>query len=262
MTVSNLDLLARVRIALVETSLPANIGSAARAMKAMGLLQLVLVRPQLFPHAQASALASGADDVLEQARVVEDVAEGLGDCGFVLGCSARARSVGMPTLSPREAALRLLEAAQQGPVALMFGSERVGLSNADLSRCDAAVMVPTDPEFSSLNVAQAVQVLAYEVRMAALGDSASTPSIAPEPSGTDVAATLVEMEGYFEHLEQALHDIDFLKGKSARIIMQRLRRLFVRAVPTRREVQILRGILSEAQRQARLAGLSGTLPDS
>ena len=250
-------LLDRIHIAMVETSLPANIGSAARAMKTMGLSRLVLVAPQVFPHAQASALAAGADDVLERARVVSTVTEGLGDCGFVLGCTARSRAVGMPTLDPRAAAERLLRAARNGPVALMFGSERVGLSNADLSRCDAAVHIPTDPEFSSLNVAQAVQVLCYELRMAAFnldGDAASvvtTKTDDPE----EVAATLAEMEGYFGHLEQTLGDIDFLKGRSARIIMQRLRRLFLRAQLGQREVQILRGILSDAQRQARLAGL-------
>lgn len=250
-------LLDRIHIAMVETSLPANIGSAARAMKTMGLSRLVLVAPQVFPHAQASALAAGADDVLERARVVSTVTEGLGDCGFVLGCTARSRAVGMPTLDPRAAAERLLRAARNGPVALMFGSERVGLSNADLSRCDAAVHIPTDPEFSSLNVAQAVQVLCYELRMAAFnldGDAASVVT-AKTDDPEEVAATLAEMEGYFGHLEQTLGDIDFLKGRSARIIMQRLRRLFLRAQLGQREVQILRGILSDAQRQARLAGL-------
>jgi tRNA (cytidine32/uridine32-2'-O)-methyltransferase len=207
-----------------------------------------------FPNTRANALAAGADDVLENAKVGATVAEGLGECGFVVGCTARSRSVGMPTLAPREAAQRLLQAAEQGPVAVLFGSERVGLSNADLSRCDAAVQIPTDAVFSSLNVAQAVQIMAYELRMAALADAISdVPQVLVYEEASDVAATLAEMEGYFGHLEQALADIDFLKGRSARIIMQRLRRLFLRATPSQREVQILRGILSDAQRQARLA---------
>jgi len=259
MSLSQSELLDRIHVALVETSLPANIGSTARAMKTMGLSRLVLVSPQVFPHAQATALAAGADDVLDAAKIATSVAEGLGGCGFVLGCSARARSVGLPTLDPRSAAQQLFEAAQRGPVAVMFGSERVGLSNADLSRCDAAVHIPSDPAFSSLNVAQAVQVLCYEIRMAALGVAGVVPVAATQSPGNvtepgDVPATLAEMEGYFGHLEQTLGDIDFLKGKSARIIMQRLRRLFLRAAPSQREVQILRGILSDAQRQSRLAG--------
>ncbi len=258
MSLSPETLLQRIQIAMVETSLPANIGSAARAMKTMGLSRLVLVAPQIFPHAQASALAAGADDVLAEARIADTVAEGLGDCGLVLGCSARARSVGMPTLTPREAAERLLEHAQRGPVALMFGSERVGLSNADMSRCDAAVHIPTDPAFSSLNVAQAVQVLCYEIRVAALAGLTVVAATAPalhDPGDED--ATLAEMEGYFGHLEQTLGDIDFLKGRSARVIMQRLRRMFLRASLSQREVQILRGVLSDAQRQARLAKEGG-----
>jgi tRNA (cytidine32/uridine32-2'-O)-methyltransferase len=263
MSDSLLALLDRVHVTMVETSLPENIGSAARAMKAMGLVRLVLVAPQLFPDARANALSAGADDVLAAARVCATVAEGLGDCGYVVGCTARSRSVGMPALSPREAAAQLLQHAARGPVAVLFGSERVGLSNADLSRCDAAVHIPADPGFSSLNVAQAVQILAYELRLAASALPAqATPAAAvatiDAPTGDgdadgEVPATLGEMEGYFGHLEQTLADIDFLKGRSARIIMQRLRRLYLRARPSQREVQILRGILSDAQRQARLA---------
>ncbi|MDZ4811138.1 MAG: RNA methyltransferase [Pseudomonadota bacterium] len=273
MTSNPLERLDRVYVALVETQMPENIGSAARAMKAMGLSRLVLVAPQAFPHDRANALAAGADDVLAAAKVCASVTEGLGECGFVLGCTARSRSVSMPMLTPRESAQRLIEAAERGPVAIMFGSERVGLSNADLSRCDAAVHIPTDAAFSSLNVAQAVQVLAYELRLAALActhleskgsvlaqlpqtGSSQTGSPQTETSQSqdmDTAATLAEMEGYFAHLEQTLADIDFLKGRSARIIMQRLRRLYLRAVPSQREVQILRGILSDAQRQATLA---------
>lgn len=263
MTANLLDRLDHVSVAMVETQMPENIGSAARAMKAMGLSRLVLVAPQSFPHDRANALAAGADDVLAAAKVCATVAEGLGDCGLVLGCTARSRSVRMPMLTPRTAAQRLLEAAARGPVAIMFGSERVGLSNVDLSRCDAAVHIPTDASFSSLNVAQAIQILTYELRLAALTPlgleaPSSLQPAAMQPATTlvkaaDLAATLAEIEGYFDHLEQTLADIDFLKGRSARIVMQRLRRLYLRAEPSQRELQILRGILSDAQRQARLA---------
>jgi len=241
----------RLRVVLVETQLAANIGSAARAMKTMGLTRMVLVAPLQFPHAIAQALAAGADDVLDQALVVDTLLAGIADCHYVLGCSARARSVGLPTLSPREAARKLLEQAALGEVAVVFGSERVGLSNADLCRCDAAVQIPSDPAFSSLNLAQAVQILAYELRQHALDQAMATAPGPAAAAGNERAASKSEMEGFFSHLETTLAAIDFLKGRSPRVIMQRLRRLFLRATPSQREVLILRGILSEAARQAK-----------
>jgi tRNA (cytidine32/uridine32-2'-O)-methyltransferase len=245
-----------LRIVLVGTSHPGNIGAAARAMKTMGLRHLVLVAPEAFPHREASAMAAGADDVLEQARVFPDVETALADCGLVLGCTARRRTVALPELSPREAAAEFLSAATQAPAALLFGRERTGLTNEELQRCQRAVHIPADPVYSSLNLAAAVQVLSYEVRVAAL--AATPPDVAAEPcEAVEPAATQGEMERFFGHLDQTLADIDFHKGRAPEMVMQRLRRLFLRATPDPREVRILRGILTDAQRMARLAREAG-----
>lgn len=263
MTLNNLHLLDRVVFGLVETSLPENIGSAARAMKAMGLSRLMLVAPRCFPDARANALAAGADDLLENAQVQATQAEALPDCRFMLGCTARQRGIDLPVFTPREAARRLLDEAAGQTVAVWFGSERVGLSNADLGRCHGAIQIATDPEFSSLNLAQAVQIMAYDLRLAALdGAVAETP--APSPAGPlDRRANLAEMERYFTHLEAALGTIDFLKGRSSRVIMLRLRRMYLRAQPSLRELNILHGILSEAERQSGIAAkLSAQVAES
>src|SRR5690606_34671455 len=160
---------ADIRIVLVGTSHPGNIGSAARAIKTMALERLVLVAPERFPHAGATAMAAGADDVLAAATVVDSLAEAVADCGLVLGCTARSRRIQLEELSPRAAAGRLLDAAVPGaPVALVFGRERTGLENHELQLCHAAVHIPANPDYSSLNLAAAVQVLAYELRIAAL----------------------------------------------------------------------------------------------
>lgn len=251
MTSNELHLLDRVVIGLVETSLPENIGAAARAMKVMGLSRLVLVAPRLFPDTRANALAAGADQVLDQAIVAAALGEALPDCQFMLGCTARLRGVELPAFTPREAAQRLLSEAQTGTVAVWFGSERVGLSNADLGRCHGAIQIASDPEFSSLNLAQAVQIIAYELRLAALAGAEPVQVQAPGP--LDRPANLAEMERYFAHLQAALGTIDFLKGRSSRVIMLRLRRMYLRAQPSLRELNILHGILSEAERQSRIA---------
>ena len=241
-------LLGQVRMVLVGTSHPGNIGAAARAMLTMGLSRLVLVAPDRFPDPEATALAAGADAVLADATRCDGLEAAVADCRLVLGCTARQRGVRLPELHPREAATELLGAAGEGPVALLFGRERTGLTNEELQRCHAAVHIPANPGFSSLNLAAAVQVLAYELRGAALAGIA-VPARAPH----DLPATQAEMEGLFGHLSEALEDIDFHKGRSPRTVMQRLRRLFLRAAPDQREVRILRGILSEAQRMARAA---------
>ena len=241
-------LLGRVRMVLVGTSHPGNIGASARAMLTMGLERLVLVAPERFPDPEATALAAGADRVLETALRCTEVDEAVAECRLVLGCTARQRGVPLPELHPREAAQQLLAAAASGPVALLFGRERTGLSNDELQRCHAAVHIPASPGFSSLNLAAAVQVLSYELRGAALATPAS-----PARPARDLAATHAEMEGLFGHLAEALEDIDFHKGRSPRTVLRRLRRLFLRAAPDQREVRILRGILSEAQRMARAA---------
>ena len=244
--------LERVRMVLVATQHPRNIGSAARALKTMGFDAMHLVAPQAFPHPEASALAAGADDLLEGARIRASLAEAVAGCHLVLGSTATQRAVPMPELTPREAAARLLEASRHGEVALVFGPERTGLENAELQLCHASVCIPTDPEFSSLNLSQAVQVLAYELRLAAMVEDGL--EAAREPLDARPPATHDAMERFFAHLDQTLHDIDFHKGRSGVTVMRRLRRLFLRAAPDEREVRVLHGILADAQRMARLAG--------
>ncbi len=244
-----------LRIVLVGTQHPGNIGSAARAMKTMGLSALHLVEPERFPDQEANTLAAGADDLLAAAPVHADLVSALAGCHLVIGTSARRRHVPLPELSPREAARALVEASSRGPVALLFGRERTGLENEELQRCHASVSIPSDPGFSSLNLASAVQVLAYEIRLAVLdAGGGELPSGRPMPAAeVEPPATADELERYFVHLDQALHEIDFHKGKPPEMVMARLRRLYLRAGLDAREVKILRGILTEAQRMARLA---------
>ncbi len=236
-------LLDGVRVVLVETSHPGNIGAVARAMKNMGLSRLVLVRPKVFPSPEAEARASGAQDLLAAASVVDDLEVAVADCPVVIGASARKRSTLWTAMDPREMATLVRQQVVRGPVALVFGRERTGLTTAELDRCSHLVHIPANPDYSSLNIAMAVQVLSYELRMSAL--AGQTPAGAE--ADADPPATAAQMEGLFAHLEQALHDIGFLQpGREGRI-MQRLRRLFHRARPDQREVNILRGILSAAQ---------------
>ena len=227
-----------IRIVLVETSHPGNIGAVARAMKNMCLDQLALVNPRYFPSAEAIARASGADDVLQQARVCGSLDEAIADCHLVVGASARLRSVQWPQLNPRECAERLTGLAASAPVAIVFGREKSGLSNSELERCQYLVHIPANSGYSSLNLAMAVQVISYELMMA--GHKAAA---APERLPVSAA----EMEGLFGHLEQALGDIGFADPAKSDKLMRRLKRLFYRAQPDADELKILRGILSAAQ---------------
>ena len=255
-----MNTLPNLRIVLVGTQHPGNIGSAARAMKTMGLSALHLVAPERFPDPEANTLAAGADDLLAAAAVHADLDAALAGCTYVLGTSARRRHVPLPELSPQEAARQLVEAAGRGPVALLFGRERTGLENAELQRCHASVGIPTNPDFSSLNLAAAVQVLAYELRLALLAVAeGALPSGRPMPAlEQEPPATADELERFFGHLHLTLDEIDFHKGRPPEMVMARLRRLYLRAGLDSREVKILRGILSEAQRMARLARDSRT----
>lgn len=245
-----------IRFVLVRTSHPGNIGAAARAIRTMGCSRLGLVAPHKFPHPDAVALASGAVGVLDNAAIAPTLVESVADCTLVLGCTARARAVQLEELSPRDAATRALAASAQGPVAIVFGNERTGLENDELMRCHAAVRIPSVEDFPSLNLAQAVQVLAYELRLAML---ASAPLTAVG-SKSDPAATAEQLEYMFGHLAQMLDDIDFHKGRSPVTIMKRLRRLFLHAGLDQREVRILRGIFDDAQRLARMAKTTGRSP--
>jgi tRNA (cytidine32/uridine32-2'-O)-methyltransferase len=241
--------LQHVRIVLVGTQHPGNIGSAARALKTMGLSRLVLVAPERFPHAEADALAAGADDVLDTAQIHASLAEAVADCRLVLGCTARSRRVALAEQSPRDAAERALGVAASGTeVALVFGRERTGLTNDELQLCHGAVHIPANPDYSSLNLAAAVQVLAYELRMATL----QAPPPAEAATG-GIPAEHAALEGFFAQLAQTLDDIDFHKGRAPESAMRKLRRLFLRTGLDVREVRLLRGILADAQRMARLA---------
>jgi tRNA (cytidine32/uridine32-2'-O)-methyltransferase len=242
-----------LRVVLVGTQHPGNIGSAARAMKTMGLQRLHLVAPERFPDREADALAAGADDVLAAATRHATLGEAVSDCRLVLATTARRRTVPMPELSPREAAARMLAAQAEGhEVALVFGRERTGLENEELQLCHAAVSIPANPEYSSLNLAMAVQVLCYEWRVAALATGAvDGPAVAPKNASVDadeLPASHGELESFFAHLGALLDDIDFHKGKAPDVVTQRLRRLFLRASPDPRELRILRGIFSDTQR--------------
>ena len=227
--------LEHVRVVLDRTSHPGNIGAAARAMKVMGLRDLHLVAPDRFPHAEATAMASSADDVLGRATVHDSLADALSGCSLVIGTSARRRSVAQEMTDPEGAARMTLQAA--GEVALLFGCERSGLDNDALDRCHALVSVPTSDEYRSLNLAQAVQVLCYELRLA-LVDSA-------QPSGDGrVPATAERMDVFFERLERTLRAIRFSTPGQDETLHRRLRRLFQRARPDDDELNMLNGILS------------------
>ncbi len=240
-----------IRFVLVGTQHPGNIGAAARAMKTMGLSRLVLVAPEQPLDEVAFRRSAGAEDVLGDAPVFATLAEAVADCRLVLGCTARARRVQLEELLPEIAGQRAVaKAAEPAEVAFVFGRERTGLSNDELQLCHAAVHIPSDPAFSSLNLAAAVQVLAYEVRMAQLEGQ---PQPAAEPGHGETPASHAQLEGLFGQLGETLEQIDFHKGRAPESAMRKLRRLFLKADMSEQEVRLLRGILADAQRMARLA---------
>lgn len=231
-----------IRIVLVGTTHPGNIGAVARAMKNMGLSDLYLVNPKVFPHEDATARASGASDILDRARVVDSLEKALVDCVYVAGASARSRTINWPSMGPRDCAERMIRENANGDVACVFGPEKTGLHNEDLDLCHTLLTIPTDPGFSSLNLAMAVQVFAYEIRVASMLDEGPVFDIEAPPASSD------EMERFYEHLENVLRDIRFLDPDNPRHLMRRMRRLFVRARPDKNEVNILRGILTAVER--------------
>lgn len=247
--------LQKIRVVLVNTSHAGNIGGAARAMKNMGLSRLVLVDPEDFPSPNAVARASGATDILDSAQVVATLEEALVGCSLVLGTSARDRRIPWPLLDPREcASVSVEQAASGGEVALVFGREYAGLTNEELQRCQYHVHIPSDPQFSSLNLAAAVQVLTYEVRMAWLvaeGRPTKVEKLETTAMLDAQPVTVDELENYFGHLEQTLVDIGFLDPVKPRHLMPRLRRLYGRSGISKLEMNILRGILTETQKAAR-----------
>ncbi|MFK8329333.1 tRNA (cytosine(32)/uridine(32)-2'-O)-methyltransferase TrmJ [Pseudomonas sp. BJa5] len=245
-------MLQNIRVVLVNTSHPGNIGGAARAMKNMGLSRLVLVDPLDFPSPEADARASGADDVLAGTQVVATLEEALVGCNLVLGTSARDRRLPWPLVDPRECGTKVIEQAAQGmEIALVFGREHAGLTNEELQRCHFHVHIPSNPDFSSLNLAAAVQVLAYEVRMAWLAVEGQAPKVQKPEAGSEELATMDEMELFYEHLEKTLVEIGFLDPQKPKHLMPRLRRLYGRSAVNRSEMSILRGILTETQKVVR-----------
>lgn len=236
--------LANIRIVLCQTSHPGNIGSAARAMKTMGLTRLVLVAPKQFPHAEADALASGASDVLANARVVDTLDQALIGTVLAIGMTARRRDLSHRMLGLREASAEMLDATRTGDVALVFGTEMFGLSNEELDRCQLAAHIPTNPDYSSLNLAAAVQVAAYELAMAAAAWKV------PDAPVRELA-THDELERFYAHLEQSMIATRFLNPDMPKRLMTRLRRLFSRAQLEKEEVNILRGVLTARDRPPR-----------
>jgi len=232
-------MLSNVRIVLVRTSHPGNIGAAARAMKTMGLRQLCLVSPKIFPSLEATARATSAEDLIQEAKVYSTLAEAVSDCGMVIGASGRSRHIPWPEHTPRGAATLAL--SQVATVAIVFGNESTGLSNVELDQCHALLRIPTHPEHRSLNVAAAVQIVAYELYLAA----SDVPKVIETPS-TPVA-TFEDIERLYVHLEETLIKIGFLNPEQPNLLMRRLRRLFQRARLDTTEVQLLRGILRAAQ---------------
>ncbi len=228
--------LSRIRVVLLRPSHPGNVGAAARAMKTMGITQLRLVRPKRFPHPDARAMASGAADVLESAHACANLEEALAGTTYSVALSARERELSHSSLDARAAAQELLSAARKDEVAIVFGNETVGLTNKEIMRCSALARIPADPEYASLNLAQAVQVIAYELRMAALAPCATPAKTA--------YATHEEMEKLFAHLERSLYASGYLHPRHPRKLMDRLRRLFAKARLEAVEVNILRGMLA------------------
>lgn len=229
------------RIVLVETTHPGNIGAVARAMKNMELSDLALVAPKTFPSEHAVARAAGADDILASARVYHDLPAAIADCRLIIGASARLRSIPWPQLTPRECAELVSRQPPEARTAILFGREHSGLTNEELELCHFLLHIPSNPAFSSLNVAAAVQLIAYEIYLA-------NPDPAAGAAAPALLASSAEMESFFGHLEATLWDFGFLhERKSSPSIMRRLRRIFGRARIEEREVHLLRGILSTLQ---------------
>ena len=230
-----------IRIVLINTTHPGNIGAAARAMKTMCLDQLYLVNPQNYPSADATARSSSANDLLATARVCATLDEALADCVLVIGASARLRTLAWPQVDPRQCAEQLLQVSRQAPVALIFGRERSGLTNDELDRCHYLTHIPGNPDYNSLNLAAAVQVMGYEIMMGSIaGAQAQEENVVEQMD----YASGEETEAFFVHLERVLIEIDFLNPEVPRHLMRRLRRLFSRARLDKNEVNILRGILT------------------
>jgi tRNA/rRNA methyltransferase len=235
---NNQHIFNNIRVVLCQTSHPGNIGSAARAMKTMGLQHLYLVKPNIFPDAHATALSTGAADLLENAIVCETLSEALTGCALAIGMSARKRQISHELVNVRDAASRAVSIAAKQPIALVFGTEMSGLSNAELDCCQLLAMIPANPEYTSLNLAAAVQVMSYEIRMAVLEGKLEAHTNQPE------LATNEALEGFYAHLEDTLIKIGYLNPDAPKKLSERIRRIYARAKLEKEEVNLLRGILT------------------
>jgi len=235
----------RIRVVLSHTSHPGNIGAAARAMKTMGLSRLVLVNPKIFPDAQADVRAAGATDILAAAQVVTSLSEALVGTVLAVAMSSRRRELAVAPVWAREAATEMVTATATGEVALVFGNETAGLSNEELLQCRRWAMIPVNPAFSSLNVAAAVQVMCYELRLAM-----EMPGLPPEVSGAGLPASHEEVEHLVGHIERAALGSGFLDPANPKRLILRMRRLFSRAVIEKEEVNILRGLLAALEKKS------------
>jgi len=259
--------LARIQIVLVEPTHPGNIGAVARSMKTMGLEDLHLIKPKKFPHYEASKRAAGGENVLDSARVFDRLADSLADCTLVLGTSVRDREISWPTKDPKASAELARNHLQQfddvhpnssashlGKIAIVFGRESSGLTNAELQLCHGQIRIDANPEYSSLNLASAVQIIAYELRVVfavttPFGASSDKPSVVNSLAKKKLPATEAQKEAHLLHLQQVLNDIDFIKSTSSTVLLRKLTRLYSKAELTVEEVQILRGILTAVQNQ-------------
>jgi TrmH family RNA methyltransferase len=247
-TIGAPNMSAAIRIVLIDTTHPGNIGAAARALKNMSLDDLALVRPQNFPGAEATARASSAGDVLEDAHVHARLEDAIADCGLVVGATARPRMHHFEALAPREAASRIISAAQKSRVAILFGSERVGLTNEELAHCNWLIRIPANPEYESLNLAMAVQIVAYELHVA-------RGAAVPAPPRDTALASATEVERLRAHFEEVMTEVGFAdRTQAGTHLMNRIRRVLMRAELDQNEVNILRGLLTAIQGKRRRAG--------
>jgi tRNA (cytidine32/uridine32-2'-O)-methyltransferase len=238
-------MLENVKVVLVGTSHSGNIGSAARAMKVMGLSQMVLVDPQCTVDGQAVALSAGASDIALNAKIVSTLEEAVADCALVVGSSARSRTLEWPMMDSRECGQKVAAESRQHKTAMVFGRERTGLTNDELQLCHYHVAIPANPEYSSLNLAMAVQTLSYEVRMAHL-DFEQSQYAESEPESYPRHQ---ELEMFYEHLEKVLLRTEFIEQDKPNQVMNKMRRLYNRARPETQELNILRGILTSVEKQ-------------
>jgi TrmH family RNA methyltransferase len=230
-----------IRIVLCQTSHPGNIGSTARAMKTMGLSRLYLVNPKYFPDGQAKSLAVNATDVLDAAVVVASLDDAIADCQFVIGVSGKERSLSQQVMTVREAAHEVRSIASQQQIALVFGTEMSGLTNAEADRCQVLATIPANPEYTSLNLAQAVQIMCYEVRMAITEGKLHYDEKPVELASQD------DLERFYTHLEEVLTQIGYINPRAPKKLFERLRRLYARTRLEKEEVNLLRGILTLTQ---------------